>query len=154
MLSFAVSQVMVLLEKTNSDWWKAQRGSGLHGYVPANYVKEIEPKIVKKAVKVPKIVKKQRKKIIKQDRKEKDKVKRVKVGLKRKPSSSYFSLISLTMLAYKPKCSFHHYSIILTSPPSLCSLSHNYNQTTSTSNTPPHYHHHQLEHKPICTLTR
>ena len=44
---------MLLLEKTNSDWWKAQRGSGQHGYVPANYVKEIDAKVLKKVIKTP-----------------------------------------------------------------------------------------------------
>ncbi|XP_076359799.1 spectrin beta chain, non-erythrocytic 5 kst [Tachypleus tridentatus] len=46
-------EVMLLLQKTNSDWWHARRGNGQDGFVPANYVKEIEPKIIKKVVKQP-----------------------------------------------------------------------------------------------------
>lgn len=42
-----------MLEKTNSDWWKAQRENGQHGYLPSNYVKEIEPRIIKKVVRKP-----------------------------------------------------------------------------------------------------
>ena len=42
---------MLLLQKTNSDWWSVRTGSGQEGYVPANYVKEVEPKVVKKKVK-------------------------------------------------------------------------------------------------------
>jgi len=42
-----------LLQKTNNDWWSARRANGQEGYVPANYVKDIEPKIVKKIVKRP-----------------------------------------------------------------------------------------------------
>ncbi|XP_022241663.1 spectrin beta chain, non-erythrocytic 1-like [Limulus polyphemus] len=44
-------EVMLLLQKTNSDWWHARRGNGQDGFVPANYVKEIEPKVIKKVVK-------------------------------------------------------------------------------------------------------
>lgn len=44
---------MLLLQKTNSDWWSVRKSDGVEGYVPANYVKETDPKIVKKKVKVP-----------------------------------------------------------------------------------------------------
>ena len=42
-----------MIQKTNNDWWSARRANGQEGYVPANYVKEIEPKIVQKVVKRP-----------------------------------------------------------------------------------------------------
>ena len=42
---------MLLLQKTNNDWWSARKATGHEGYVPANYVKEVEPKVVKKKVK-------------------------------------------------------------------------------------------------------
>jgi spectrin beta len=41
------------MQKTNNDWWSARRASGQEGYVPANYVKEIEPKVIRKTVKRP-----------------------------------------------------------------------------------------------------
>ena len=44
---------MILLQKTNKDWWSVRQASGHEGYVPANYVKEVEPKIVQKVVKHP-----------------------------------------------------------------------------------------------------
>lgn len=43
----------MLLQKTNADWWSARRSNGQEGYVPANYVKEIEPKVIQKSVKHP-----------------------------------------------------------------------------------------------------
>ena len=42
-----------MIQKTNNDWWSARRANGQEGYVPANYVKEIEPKIMQKIVKRP-----------------------------------------------------------------------------------------------------
>lgn len=45
-------ETMVLLNKTNPDWWSVRKNDGLEGFVPANYVKEIEPQ------KVPCIVRK------------------------------------------------------------------------------------------------
>ena len=48
---------MFLLDKTNQDWWNIRKGSGETGYVPANYVKEIEPKLVSVEVKKPIVVK-------------------------------------------------------------------------------------------------
>ena len=44
---------MILLQKTNNDWWSVRQGSGQEGYVPANYVKEVDPKLVKKVVRKP-----------------------------------------------------------------------------------------------------
>lgn len=39
---------MILLHKTNADWWNVRKSSGQDGFVPANYVIEIEPKVVRK----------------------------------------------------------------------------------------------------------
>ncbi|XP_050460702.1 spectrin beta chain, non-erythrocytic 5 isoform X2 [Cataglyphis hispanica] len=39
-------EVMFLLNKTNPDWWSVRKADGTDGFVPANYVREIEPKIV------------------------------------------------------------------------------------------------------------
>ena len=44
---------MILLQKTNGDWWSVRQSNGHEGYVPANYVKDVEPKVVKKVVKNP-----------------------------------------------------------------------------------------------------
>ena len=49
-------EVLLLLAKTNNDWWSVRQLSGKEGYVPANYVKVCEPKIVKQVVKKPVIV--------------------------------------------------------------------------------------------------
>ncbi|XP_033104188.1 spectrin beta chain-like [Anneissia japonica] len=48
-------EVLILIQKANKDWWNVRQNTGSEGFVPANYVKEIEPKIVTK--KVPKKVK-------------------------------------------------------------------------------------------------
>ena len=50
-------EVMFLLDKTNQDWWNIRKSSGDTGYVPANYVKEIEPAVVSVEVKKPIVVK-------------------------------------------------------------------------------------------------
>lgn len=49
--NFFEFQVLLLLQKTNADWWSGRRANGQEGYLPSNYVKEIEPKMVKKTVK-------------------------------------------------------------------------------------------------------
>ena len=54
-------EVMFLLDKTNQDWWNIRKNNGDNGYVPANYVKEIDPKIVSVEVKKPIVVKDVRK---------------------------------------------------------------------------------------------
>ena len=43
--------MLILLQKTNADWWSVRKLDGSEGYAPANYVKEVEPKIVQKKVK-------------------------------------------------------------------------------------------------------
>ena len=40
-------EVLFLLNKTNQDCWNIMQNNGDNGYVPANYVKEIDPKIVR-----------------------------------------------------------------------------------------------------------
>ena len=47
---------MFLLSQTNDDWWNVRKASGQVGFVPANYVKEIEPKLVTMKVKKPEVV--------------------------------------------------------------------------------------------------
>lgn len=49
-------QVMFLLNKTNSDWWNVRQANGNDGFVPANYVKEIEPKVVQVQARKPEII--------------------------------------------------------------------------------------------------
>ena len=50
-------EMMFLLDKTNQDWWNIRKSSGETGYVPANYVNEVEPKLVSVEVKKPILVK-------------------------------------------------------------------------------------------------
>ncbi len=50
----AKGENLILLQKTNHDWWSVRKErERKDGFVPANYVREIEPKIVKKLVKKP-----------------------------------------------------------------------------------------------------
>ena len=46
-------EVMFLLNKTNPDWWSVRKADGTDGFVPANYVREIEPKIIQVQVRKP-----------------------------------------------------------------------------------------------------
>ncbi|XP_073969406.1 spectrin beta chain, non-erythrocytic 5 kst isoform X2 [Rhodnius prolixus] len=46
----AKGEVMFLLNKTNPDWWSVRKANGQDGFVPANYVREIEPKIMQVSV--------------------------------------------------------------------------------------------------------
>ena len=51
-------EVMFLLDNTYQDWWNIRKNNnGDNGYVPANYVKEIDPKILSVVVKKPIVVK-------------------------------------------------------------------------------------------------
>ncbi|GAB6026067.1 hypothetical protein CHUAL_012270 [Chamberlinius hualienensis] len=58
-IEMSKGEEMVLIHKTNEDWWNIRKSNGQEGFVPALYVKEIEPKIfrktVQKVVKVPEI---------------------------------------------------------------------------------------------------
>lgn len=49
---------MILVEKSNADWWQVKCSNGQQGFIPANYVKETAAKVVKKKVqkKVKKMV--------------------------------------------------------------------------------------------------
>lgn len=42
-----------MIQKTNSDWWQIRKGDSTEGFVPANYVKEVQPKVSKKVVRRP-----------------------------------------------------------------------------------------------------
>lgn len=57
-MHMAKKEVLFLLNKTNDDWWNVKKSNGDEGFVPANYVREGEPKKinvhVKKEVRVPK----------------------------------------------------------------------------------------------------
>lgn len=53
MWKFLSFQILTLLQKTNADWWSGRRANGQEGYVPANYVKEIEPRMIQKTVRRP-----------------------------------------------------------------------------------------------------
>ncbi|KAF6212345.1 hypothetical protein GE061_012867 [Apolygus lucorum] len=65
----AKGEVMFLLNKTNPDWWSVRKANGQDGFVPANYVKEIEPKImqvtVRKAEKVTTVQRVRKTKMVK-----------------------------------------------------------------------------------------
>ena len=76
-----------MIQKTNNDWWSARRANGQEGYVPANYVKEIEPKtvqkLVKRPVKVPVKVKVEKTLVRRELRKKKNGLRRTPSGMKR-----------------------------------------------------------------------
>lgn len=61
---------MFLLSKTNKDWWSVRKANGQDGFVPANYVREIEPKImqvpVRRAEKVVTMQRVRKTKMVKQ----------------------------------------------------------------------------------------
>ena len=44
---------MILLQRTNGDWWQVRKADATEGFVPANYVKEVDPKVVQKVIKQP-----------------------------------------------------------------------------------------------------
>ena len=76
----------MLLQKTNADWWSARRANGQEGYLPANYIKEIEPKVIKKVVKKPERVPVKVKETRTGVRKELAKKKKPATSLRRTPS--------------------------------------------------------------------
>lgn len=45
-ISMAKGEVMFLINKTNPDWWSVRKADRTDGFVPANYVREIEPRVV------------------------------------------------------------------------------------------------------------
>ncbi|XP_044739331.1 spectrin beta chain, non-erythrocytic 1 isoform X2 [Chrysoperla carnea] len=53
----AKNEVMFLLNKTNPDWWSVRKADGTDGFVPANYVREIEPRIIQIQVRRPEKIK-------------------------------------------------------------------------------------------------
>ncbi len=44
---------MTLVQKTNKDWWRVVKDDGNEGFVPANYVNEIEGRVVHVEVQTP-----------------------------------------------------------------------------------------------------
>ncbi|XP_046630760.1 spectrin beta chain, non-erythrocytic 1-like isoform X4 [Daphnia pulicaria] len=56
-MTMTKGEVFFLLNKTNDDWWHVRKGSGKDGFVPANYVKEIEGKRIPVQVRQPFTVK-------------------------------------------------------------------------------------------------
>ncbi|XP_050536729.1 spectrin beta chain, non-erythrocytic 5 isoform X2 [Daktulosphaira vitifoliae] len=56
-MTMTKGEVMFLLNKTNPDWWSVRKLNGTDGFVPANYVCEIEPKIMQVSVRRPHVVK-------------------------------------------------------------------------------------------------
>uniref|UniRef100_W4VRA2 Putative karst n=1 Tax=Corethrella appendiculata TaxID=1370023 RepID=W4VRA2_9DIPT len=55
-MKMAKGEIMILQNRTNPDWWSVRKHDGVEGFVPANYVKEIEAKpvpcLIRKAEKV------------------------------------------------------------------------------------------------------
>nr|XP_002732400.1 PREDICTED: spectrin beta chain, non-erythrocytic 5-like [Saccoglossus kowalevskii] len=49
-MDIAKGEIMLLVAKTNRDWWNVKRATGQEGFVPANYVKEMEPRVIKRKV--------------------------------------------------------------------------------------------------------
>ncbi|KAJ2939555.1 hypothetical protein O0L34_g6387 [Tuta absoluta] len=52
-ISMAKNEVMFLINKTNPDWWSVRKADRTDGFVPANYVREIEPRVVPVQVRRP-----------------------------------------------------------------------------------------------------
>ncbi|XP_061725746.1 spectrin beta chain, non-erythrocytic 5-like [Cydia pomonella] len=52
-ISMAKGEVMFLINKTNPDWWSVRKADRSDGFVPANYVREIEPRVVPVQVRRP-----------------------------------------------------------------------------------------------------
>lgn len=83
-------EVMILLSKTSPEWWSVRKSNGTDGFAPANYVVEIEPRImqipVKKAEKVRSVQRVKKTKMVKQ--KVPVRVRRPSVPTKRKLDDS------------------------------------------------------------------
>ncbi|XP_052755503.1 spectrin alpha chain, non-erythrocytic 1 isoform X2 [Galleria mellonella] len=52
-ISMQKGEVMFLINKTNPDWWSVRKADRTDGFVPANYVREIEPRLVPVQVRRP-----------------------------------------------------------------------------------------------------
>lgn len=50
-------ELMILQNKTNPDWWSVRKLDGTEGFVPANYVREIEPRSVPCPIRKPEKIK-------------------------------------------------------------------------------------------------
>lgn len=72
-------EVLQLIQKTSGEWWNVLRSNNQVGFVPAKYVRELEPRTVRKVVKVPK--------------KQRVKVKVKKTGIRREPVSKAVSSV-------------------------------------------------------------
>ncbi|PSN40703.1 hypothetical protein C0J52_13751 [Blattella germanica] len=59
-MTMAKGEVMFLLNKTNPDWWNVRKADGSDGFVPANYVREIEAKVVQVQVRRPEKIREMR----------------------------------------------------------------------------------------------
>lgn len=85
-------EIMFLLSKTNPDWWSVRKVNGQDGFVPANYVKEVEPKVmqvsVRKVEKIPVSQKVRKTKMVKQVVPVKKIVTKVPTRAPRKPSEN------------------------------------------------------------------
>ncbi|KAJ8962237.1 hypothetical protein NQ318_018209 [Aromia moschata] len=55
-LTMVKGEVMFLLNKSNPDWWCVRKADGTDGFAPANYVVEIEPRIIHINVRKPEVV--------------------------------------------------------------------------------------------------
>ncbi|XP_066150741.1 spectrin beta chain isoform X4 [Euwallacea fornicatus] len=55
-LTMIKGEVMFLLNKSNPDWWCVRKADGSDGFAPANYVVEIEPRIIQVNVRKPETV--------------------------------------------------------------------------------------------------
>lgn len=56
-LNMNKGEVMILLNKSNPDWWCVRKSNGTDGFAPANYVVEIEPRIIQIQTKKPEKIK-------------------------------------------------------------------------------------------------
>lgn len=56
-LTMVKNEVMFLLNKSNPDWWCVRKADGTDGFAPANYVAEIEPRIIHINIRKPEVVK-------------------------------------------------------------------------------------------------
>ncbi|XP_014213231.1 spectrin beta chain, non-erythrocytic 1 isoform X2 [Copidosoma floridanum] len=65
-MAMGKGEIMLLLNKTNPDWWSVRKADGSDGFVPATYVREIEPKVIQ--VQVRKLERVQAKQRVKKTR--------------------------------------------------------------------------------------